>query len=109
MMIKDSQAKARQIRAARALLDWSQENLAKASDLSVATIRKLELGRLSLRSKTMQAIRHAFEGNGLEFIEPGGVRHRIEGVVIHRGQEGLIAFLDEVYQTSKARNEEINI
>jgi len=43
---------ARQIKAARALLDWSQENLASASGLSIATIRKIESGHISPRDKT---------------------------------------------------------
>lgn len=44
---------ARQIKAARALLDWSQEDLAIRAALSIATIRKIESGALSPRDKTM--------------------------------------------------------
>ena len=69
-----SSLKARQIKAARALLDWSQDDLASHSGLSVNTIRKMELGHISPRGKTSHAIRHAFEDNGLEFLEPDGGR-----------------------------------
>jgi len=91
---------ARQIKAARALLDWSQEDLAQSSELSVATIRKLELGNISPRNSTNDQIQHAFENEGLEFIEPGGVRRRPEDLSVYQGNEGTIAFFDDVYQTA---------
>ncbi len=98
---------ARQIKAARALVDWSQDDLAAASGLSVATVRKLELGHISPRGKTTQMLRQAFENNGLEFIEPGGVRHKPEDITIYQGREGAKAFFDDVYQSSKKRRGEI--
>ena len=73
---------ARQIKAARALLDWSQDDLAVASHLSVATIRKIESGHISPRGKTNDDIKRAFENAELEFIEPGGVRQRPDDIKI---------------------------
>lgn len=67
---------ARRIKAARALLNWSQDELAVAARLSIATIRKLEAGFVSPRGKTNDAVRGAFENAGLEFIEPEGVRFK---------------------------------
>lgn len=99
--------RARQMKAARALLDWSQEDLARASGISIATIRKLELGFISPRGHTMIAIRRAFEDAGLEFIEPDGVRHRPEDVSVYQGPDGLLAFLDDVYETMKKKGGEI--
>ncbi len=96
-----------QIRAARALIDWSQEDLAKKSGLSIATIRKIETGNISPRDKTNDDIRHAFENAGLEFIEPGGVRQRPEDIKIYQGREGAKAFFDDVYETAKAKSCEI--
>lgn len=90
----------KQIKAARALLDWSQEDLAEASGLSCATIRKLELGNISPRDETNIALRKAFEDAGLEFIEPNGVRQRPEGITIYEGDEGARAFFDDVYETT---------
>lgn len=97
---------ARQIKAARALLDWSQDDLAAASGLSVATIRKLELGFISPRHATTYDIRHALEDAGLEFIEPGGVRHRPEEIKIYQGKEGAKAFFDDVYETGRTKGGE---
>jgi ribosome-binding protein aMBF1 (putative translation factor) len=44
-----------QIRAARAYLNWSQEDLAAAAELSVATIRQIETGHISPRDKTISS------------------------------------------------------
>jgi transcriptional regulator with XRE-family HTH domain len=99
--------KSRQIRAARALLDWSQEDLAGASNLSIATIRKLELGHISPRGKTTGALRHALENAGLEFLEPDGVRHRPGDILIFQGQEGIRSFYDDIYQTMHKKGGEV--
>jgi transcriptional regulator with XRE-family HTH domain len=95
-----------QIRAARALLDWSQDELAVACKLSVATIRKLELGHISPRPLTIQTIRHVLEDSGLEFLEPEGVRHRPEDVTVYRGTEGLETFFDDLYQVARKKGGE---
>ena len=63
-----------QIRAARALLRWSAEELAQASALGVATIRRAELTehRTSLTAANDLAIRHALEAAGVVFIDKNG-------------------------------------
>jgi transcriptional regulator with XRE-family HTH domain len=105
-MERASGLKARQIRAARALLDWSQDDLAAASGLSVATIRKLELGHISPRGETTRAIRQSFEDAGLEFVEPNGVRQRPEDIKVYQGVEGLSAFFDDLYQSARKKGGE---
>lgn len=64
----------RQIKAARALLAWSQEDLASAADISVPTIKRLEAqdGPLGGRSETGFRIRTALEAAGVEFIGENG-------------------------------------
>jgi transcriptional regulator with XRE-family HTH domain len=62
-----------QCRAARALLDWSQDALAEAAGVSVAALRNFERNRSELLRNNAAAIVRAFESNGIEFI-PGGVR-----------------------------------
>lgn len=59
-----------QIRAARALLNWSAVELAKNAGLGVATIRRIELtdGLPSSNAQTLQALRRAFERAGIEFV-----------------------------------------
>src|SRR5205823_67637 len=64
----------RQIKAARALLAWSQEQLAAAAEVSIPTIKRLEAqdGPLGGRNETGLKIRSALESAGVEFIEENG-------------------------------------
>ena len=63
-----------QIRAARALLRWTAEELARRSLLSVATIRRAELtdGETSLTAANDLAVRRVLEDAGVEFIDEDG-------------------------------------
>jgi hypothetical protein len=63
-----------QIRAARAFVRWRAEDLARASTVGVATIRRAELadGPTSLTAPNDAAIRHALESAGVEFTEENG-------------------------------------
>jgi hypothetical protein len=63
-----------QIRAARALLRWSAEDLARESLLSVATIRRAELSEkeTSMTAANNLAVRRALECAGVEFIDEDG-------------------------------------
>lgn len=59
-----------QIRAARALLGWSQDDLADAAGLSRPTIDRAE--RTKTSDATIEAIRLALEKAGVEFIAENG-------------------------------------
>jgi hypothetical protein len=65
-----------QIRAARALLRWSAQDLARESAVGVNTIRRAEVAeeRISLTAANGHAIRGALEAAGVEFTngdQPG--------------------------------------
>lgn len=90
-----------QIKAARALLGWSQDDLAAATGLSVSTVRNLESGDMSPRSVTANEIRRAIENAGLEFVEPEGIRRRIDEIKIYQGRESCDMFFDDVLHTVK--------
>jgi ribosome-binding protein aMBF1 (putative translation factor) len=64
----------RQIKAARALLDWSQVKLASAAVVSVPTIKRLEAqdGPLGGRTDTGKKIEAALERAGIVFIDENG-------------------------------------
>ncbi len=64
----------RQIKAARALLGWSQADLAKRSGVSEPTVARLESmdGELGGRELTAEKIRAAIEGAGVLFIDENG-------------------------------------
>lgn len=61
---------AEQLRAARALLDWSQDQLAEKSGVGVATVRRLEgqSGKLRTYSETLWKLQTALEEAGVIFI-----------------------------------------
>jgi hypothetical protein len=63
-----------QIRAARALLRWSAEDLSEASAVGLTTIRRAELTdqQTSLTTANDLAIRRALESAGVLFISENG-------------------------------------
>src|SRR6266540_3441249 len=63
-----------QIRAARSLLRWRAEDLARETRVGVATIRRAELSNneTSLTPANDFAIRRALEAAGVEFIDENG-------------------------------------
>lgn len=58
-----------QIRAARALLGWSQQDLADKAVLSETAVLKLETERADTRTSTIIKVRKALEDAGIEFID----------------------------------------
>ncbi|WP_319935983.1 helix-turn-helix transcriptional regulator [Lichenihabitans sp. Uapishka_5] len=61
-----------QSRAARALLDWSQAQLADQSNLSESTIRNFEKGRAAPSVNNLAAVVRALEAAGCIFIAENG-------------------------------------
>ena len=59
-----------QVRAARAMLRWRAQDLADASGVGVATIRRMEVldGIPSGQIRSLAAIQSALEAAGIEFI-----------------------------------------
>lgn len=62
---------------ARAVLDWSQRDLAAASGVSWRTILRFETGEEVMPAR-IKALRHALEAEGVLFIDSG----RLAGGVI---------------------------
>jgi DNA-binding XRE family transcriptional regulator len=58
-----------QCRAARALLDWTQAELAARAAVSPGTVRGFEANRHALHRATATAIRQALEGGGVAFLD----------------------------------------
>jgi predicted transcriptional regulator len=80
LSIGDDVVTTRQVKAARALLAWSQSDLAEKSHVSEPTIARLESadGELGGRADTIEKIRRALEKAGAEFTngKRPGVRMR---------------------------------
>ena len=73
---------AAKIRAARALLGWRQEDLAKAANVGLATIARIEQGEGMVQGNfsTITKIQHALEREGIFFTanQDGGVGVRLQ-------------------------------
>jgi DNA-binding transcriptional regulator YiaG len=61
-----------QCRAARGLLDWSQQELAERARVGVVTVRQLEAGTHQPRRATLEVVRRCLESGGVEFIDENG-------------------------------------
>lgn len=63
----------KQSRAARALLDWNQQDLARESGVSLGTIKDFESGRHQLNAKALGELAKAYQKAGLVlFFEDDG-------------------------------------
>jgi transcriptional regulator with XRE-family HTH domain len=47
-------------------LDWSQEDLAQRANVSLSTVRDFEKGRRVPIANNLDAMRHAFEAEGIK-------------------------------------------
>ena len=74
---------AAQTRAARAILNIPQPDLAKLASVSVSTVRDFESGKRTPIANNLAAIRTALESAGVEFINDD----RGEGVVKLRDRQ----------------------
>ena len=71
-VVKDANS-ASQIRAARALLAWSQRDLAARSGVPLRTLARIEAGEVATpRGTTMNRLSAALREGGVEFIPANG-------------------------------------
>lgn len=71
----------RQIRAARGLLGWSQQELADKAIVSVNAVNRLERGQVDPRASTLTAVEKALMRAGVEILPAGD---KGEGVRLSR-------------------------
>lgn len=89
-----------QIKGARGILGWSQDELAKAARISRLALNNMERGVTAPRNETMQRVRMALEKGGIEFIT-GGCRMREEtlDVKVFEGEDALLRVYDDMIVT----------
>ena len=88
---------ASQCRAARALLNWSQPDLAKHAGVHVQTISAFEKDHGSPSKTTLQKITLALEIAGIEFTDSNGVKERKGDVRMLRGHKGVMEWYEDLY------------
>jgi transcriptional regulator with XRE-family HTH domain len=91
-----------QCRAARALLDWSQQDLAGAAGVGIVTIRQFEAGVGSPRNATTQALMNTLEAAGLEFLAGNGAGPGVRLKEDANSLEQFLAFL-KLYERNRLR------
>lgn len=98
-----------QIKAARALLNWTQDTLAKAAGLSLPAINNLERGLTSPRKDTLAAIETALTTAGVEFLDTSGVRLKTPDVRIHiiEGPDWLNVYDQDIFSVLRSSGDEI--
>lgn len=88
-MITESDLTPEQVRAARSLIHWSQNDLADQAGVAVSTIADFERGQRSPMMNNALAIRRALEKAGVVFTE-GGVSHGFQWTFMtERGMSSL--------------------
>ena len=97
-----------QIRAARALLDWSQSDLADHAGLSQTGIARIENGTNKPNTQTIDKIMDAFDKASIEFLEDNGVKKRSHKLLSYSGRDGFKKFRQNVLYEAKA-NENADI
>ncbi len=95
-----------QIRAARALIGWSQGDLAEHAGLSQTGIARIENGSNQPNSTTLEKIVSAFDDVGIIFIL-GGVQKAQDTLTILDGEDSLRKLQDDIYHTLKINKGEV--
>jgi transcriptional regulator with XRE-family HTH domain len=91
----------RQIRAARSLLEWKAEDLAREAGLTRVTVSNLEAETVQPQERTIASIGAAFDKHGIEFTDGEGVKIRQHEVRVFTGKAGHKQYLDHVYNVLK--------
>ncbi len=100
-----------QIKAARALLGWTQEELAAAAGLSKPMINTLERRLANPKVDTLAALQRALEKAGVEFTDGSGVKLQ-SGVLktqVFEGSDSLIRLSHLIFDTLVGTDKELLI
>jgi transcriptional regulator with XRE-family HTH domain len=79
----------RHVKAARALLAWSQQDLAKAAKVAISTVADFERGQRTPVVNNAQAIRAALEGAGIRFLPTGAVIGPTVPIITQSNRSGV--------------------
>lgn len=88
-----------QLAAARGMLGWSLRELSEKTNITVEAINKFERGEIETpRKSTLQAMREAFENEGIEFTDQSGIRKRNQSVNVGTGTQALENLFNKIYE-----------
>lgn len=89
-----------QIRAGRALVGWSQHDLASRAHITQVTVANIENDKTAGSRSSLKAIRIALENEGVDFITNGVVR-RNDYLSVWSGDDAYLRLLDDIYFSLK--------
>ena len=98
-----------QLRAARGLLDITQEDLHKESGVAKSSIIAFENGNSNIKEKSRGLIWSYLDHRGIEFTESDGVRKKNRNVINYEGKEGFASFRKDVLEEARKENADICI
>lgn len=90
-----------QCRAARALLNWSQPELAQRCDIHVQTISNFEKESSTPSKTTLEKILITLSMSGIILMEGDGVKREDKIVTTFEGEDALYRYLDNLYNDLK--------
>lgn len=100
-----------QMKAARALLDWSQKDLAENAGVSEPTIKLIETAKIHSKPDTLLQIQESIESAGIEFLPQNGVRFRDDLLTMLEKENDsdniYLRLLDDMFYTMKDTHGEI--
>jgi transcriptional regulator with XRE-family HTH domain len=89
----------KQLRAARAHLDLSQDDVAAAASITKSTLSNIERGATEASSRSLQLLQAFYERRGLRFTDEDGIRAVKNDVICFEGADGFHAFMIDVIET----------
>lgn len=96
-----------QIRAARALIDWTRDQLAEKCGLTVDGIKRIETNpNQRPHQKTLDIITEVFANHGIVFT-PRGVERADDVVRMLEGKNAYMGMLDDILATTAATGGEV--
>ena len=90
---------AKQLRAARAHLDMSQDEVAEGAGLTKYTLSNIERGATEGSTRSLEVLQQFYESHDLEFTDNDGIKAIKSDVRRYEGAAGLNAFMLEVVET----------
>ena len=90
-----------QMRAARAMLDLSQGEVAAYLGIAANTLSNIEAGKSDVPASRLKDIQDYYEGHGLDFTQDEGVKRKSSDVIVYKGHEGFTQFRSDVLAMAK--------
>lgn len=100
-----------QIKAARALLDWTQSRLAQEAGLHLNVVNNIERATANPRHGTLEKIQTALESNGITLIGNRGVELRRDSVTMlkYEGEDFIKALTRDIVAQTPSSGEVLSI